>query len=40
MKSTLKILKDNVFTIFVIVVFIGCMFVLSYMKKVYWDNNN
>ena len=40
MKSTLKILKDNVFTIFIIVVFIGCMFVLSYMKKVYWDNNN
>ncbi len=40
MKSTLKILKDNVFTIFVILVFIGCMFVLSYMKKVYWDNNN
>lgn len=40
MKSTLKILKDNVFTIFVILVFIGCMFILSYMKKVYWDNNN
>ncbi|MBE6150717.1 MAG: hypothetical protein E7162_02735 [Firmicutes bacterium] len=40
MKSTLKILKDNVFTIFIIIVFIGCMFVLSYMKKVYWDNNN
>lgn len=40
MKSTLKILKDNVFTIFVIAVFIVGMFVLSYMKKVYWDNNN
>lgn len=40
MKSTMKILKDNVFTIFVILVFIAGMFVLSYMKKVYWDNNN
>ena len=40
MKSTMKILKDNVFTIFVILVFITGMFVLSYMKKVYWDNNN
>ena len=40
MKSTIKILKDNVFTIFVIVISIIGMFVLSYMKKVYWDNNN
>lgn len=40
MKSTIKILKDNIFTIFVIVIFIIGMFVLSYMKKVYWDNNN
>jgi len=40
MKSTLKILKDNVFTIFIIILFIIVMFVLSYMKRIYWDNNN
>lgn len=40
MKSTLKILKDNMFTIFVILIFIAGMFVLSYLKKIYWDNNN
>lgn len=40
MKSTLKILKDNIFTIFVILVFVLGMFLLSYIKKVYWDNNN
>lgn len=40
MKSTLKILKDNLFTVFVIIVFIIGMFALSYLKKVYWDNNN
>jgi len=40
MKSTLKILKDNMFTIFIIIVFIMGMFVLSYLKKIYWDNND
>lgn len=40
MKSTLKILKDNIFTIVVIVVFIIGMFALSYLKKMYWDNND
>jgi hypothetical protein len=40
MKSTLKILKDNMFTIFVILIFIAGMFVLSYLKRIYWDNNN
>ena len=40
MKSTLKILKDNIFTIVVIVVFIIGMFALSYLKKTYWDNND
>ena len=40
MKSTLKILKDNVFTIIVIIVFIIGMFALSYLKRIYWDNNN
>lgn len=40
MKSTLKILKDNVFTIVVIIVFIIGMFALSYLKKIYWDNND
>ena len=40
MKSTLKILKDNVFTIIVIIVFIIGMFALSYLKKIYWDNND
>lgn len=40
MKSTLKILKDNMFTIFVILIFVAGMFVLSYLKKIYWDNNN
>lgn len=40
MKSTLKILKDNVFTIGVIIVFIIGMFALSYLKKIYWDNND
>ena len=40
MKSTLKILKDNMFTIFVILVFVAGMFVLSYLKRIYWDNNN
>jgi len=40
MKSTLKILKDNVFTIFIIFVFIMMMFLLSNFKKIYWDNNN
>ena len=40
MKSTLKILKDNVFTIVVIIVFIIGMFALSYLKRIYWDNNN
>ena len=39
MKPTLKILKDNIFTIFVLFVFIICMFALSYVKKVYFDNN-
>ena len=40
MKSALKILKNNIFTIFVIVVFIVGMFALSYIKKLYWDNND
>lgn len=40
MKSTLKILKNNMFTIFVIIVFIIGMFALSYLKKLYWDNND
>ena len=40
MKSTLKILKNNIFTIVVIVVFIIGMFALSYLKKMYWDNND
>ena len=40
MKSTLKIIKNNMFTIFVIIVFIIGMFALSYLKKLYWDNND
>ena len=40
MKSTLKILKNNIFTIIVIIVFIIGMFCVSYVKKVYWDNND
>lgn len=40
MKSTLKILKNNIFTIVVIIVFIIGMFALSYLKKMYWDNND
>lgn len=40
MKPTLKILKKNIFTILVIIVFIICMFGLSYFKKIYWDNND
>lgn len=40
MKSTLKILKNNIFTIIVIFVFIIGMFCISYVKKVYWDNND
>ena len=40
MKSTLKILKNNIFTIFVIIVFVVCMFAVSYIKKLYWDNND
>jgi len=40
MKSTLKILKNNIFTIFIIIVFIIGMYALSYIKKLYWDNND
>ncbi len=40
MKPTLKILKNNIFTIFVLIVFIIGMYFLSYIKKNYWDNNN
>lgn len=40
MKSTLKILNNNIFTIIVIIVFIIGMFCVSYVKKVYWDNND
>lgn len=40
MKSTLKILKNNIFTIFIIVIFIIGMFAVSYLKKLYWDNND
>ena len=39
MKPTLKLLKNNIFTIFVIIVFVIGMFGLSYVKKIYWDNN-
>lgn len=40
MKSSLKFLKRNLLTIFVIIVFIIGMLVLSYFKKLYWDNND
>ena len=40
MKPTLKIIKNNMVTIFVIIVFIACMFVLAYFKSLYWDNND
>lgn len=40
MKSTLKIIKNNMFTILVIIVFVIGMFALSYLKKIYWDDND
>ena len=40
MKSSLKFLKRNLLTIFVIIIFIIGMLVLSYFKKLYWDNND
>ena len=40
MKSTLKILKNNIFTIFVIIVFVVCMFAASYIKRLYCHNND
>ena len=40
MKPTLKLIKNNLFTILVLFVFIIGMFFMSYIKKMYWDNNN
>ena len=39
MKPTLKLLKNNLFTILVLIVFVIGMFGVSYIKKIYWDNN-
>ncbi len=40
MKPTLKVLKKNIFTILVLIVFVVCMYGLTYFKKLYWDGNN
>ena len=40
MKSTIKLLKNNLLTVFVIILFIIAMLVLSYLKNLYWDNND
>ncbi len=40
MKSTIKLLKNNLLTVFVIILFIIAMLVLSYLKNLYWDSND
>lgn len=40
MKSILKLIKNNLLTIFILIIFIVIMFVLAYFKNLYWDNND
>jgi len=40
MKTILTFLKNNIFTIMILFVFIIGMFIASYVKKVFWDNND
>ena len=40
MKSILKLIKNNLLTIFILIIFVAFMFVLAYLKNLYWDNND
>ncbi len=40
MKSVLKLIKNNLLTIFILILFVVLMFVLAYLKNLYWDNND
>ena len=40
MKSILRLIKNNLLTIFILIVFIVFMFILAYFKNLYWDNND